>query len=381
MSCRCCARQGGRRAEGLTAQLMQDAVQPFQPEGFITPMAAVAGAVAQTVLAAMANVKLDRVTINNGGDIALRLAPGQRVTIGLAARPEELRLYGQLLITADQPTRGVATSGFGGRSDTFGIADAVTILAPTAAMADAAASVVANAVDLPGHPAIRRGPSQRAQSDLGDRLVTRAVGPLAPDEIAAALARGAARARALAARGLLHAAALHLRGATPVGAGRGTVYTVPHHRYQRPGRMSQELTALPYVLEENIGFLLRQAGQRHLAIFAEHMPEQLTATQFAALSKIREIGPCSQNRLGRLTAMDAATIKGVVDRLTARGLTQSKPDPEDGRMHLISLTAAGRDLADTVVPVALTITERTLAPLTPSEQKTLLGLLRRLTGA
>ena len=143
--------------------------------------------------------------------------------------------------------------------------------------------------------------------------------------------------------------------------------------------MSQEMTALTYVLEENVGFLLRQAGQRHLAIFAEHMPEQLTATQFAALSKIREIGSCSQNRLGRLTAMDAATIKGVVDRLTLRGLTQSNPDPEDGRMHLISLTAAGQDLADRVIPVALEITARTLAPLSDAEQVLLLDLLRRLT--
>ena len=145
--------------------------------------------------------------------------------------------------------------------------------------------------------------------------------------------------------------------------------------------MSQQTAARPYVLDENVGFLLRQAGQRHLAIFAEHMPEQLTATQFAALSKIREIGPCSQNRLGRLTAMDAATIKGVVDRLTLRGLTQSNPDPDDGRMHLITLTPAGRALTDQVIPVAIEITERTLAPLTAAEQETLLNLLRRLTSA
>jgi MarR family transcriptional regulator, lower aerobic nicotinate degradation pathway regulator len=145
--------------------------------------------------------------------------------------------------------------------------------------------------------------------------------------------------------------------------------------------MSQDVAALPYVLEDNVGFLLRQAGQRHLAIFAEHMPEQLTATQFATLSKIREIGPCSQNRLGRLTAMDAATIKGVVDRLTLRGLTRSKPDPEDGRMHLISLTPAGRRLADRVIPAAVEITARTLAPLDEAEQTVLIGLLRRLTNA
>ena len=142
--------------------------------------------------------------------------------------------------------------------------------------------------------------------------------------------------------------------------------------------MSQDVTAPPYMLEENVGFLLRQAGQRHLTIFAELMPEQLTATQFAALSKIREIGACSQNRLGRLTAMDAATIKGVVDRLSLRGLTRSNPDPEDGRMHLISLTPAGQDLAERVVPAAIEITARTLAPLDAAEQTVLLNLLRRV---
>ncbi len=145
--------------------------------------------------------------------------------------------------------------------------------------------------------------------------------------------------------------------------------------------MSEDIAVIPYVLEDNVGFVLRQAGQRHLAIFAEHMPEQLTATQFAALSKLREIGPCSQNRLGRLTAMDAATIKGVVDRLTLRGLTRSKADPEDGRMHLISLTQAGRSLADRVIPAAIEITERTLAPLDRAERAVLLELLRRLTNA
>jgi DNA-binding MarR family transcriptional regulator len=145
--------------------------------------------------------------------------------------------------------------------------------------------------------------------------------------------------------------------------------------------VSPDLAAIPYVLDDNIGFLLRQAGQRHLAIFAEHMPDQLTATQFAALVKIREIGPCSQNRLGRLTAMDAATIKGVVDRLTTRGLTQANADPEDGRMLLISLTAVGRRVADSVIPAAVEITGRTLAPLDAAEQATLLRLLRKLTSA
>ena len=212
---------GARDADGEVALLMQRAVRPYEAECFITPMAAVAGAVAQTVLAAMAAVKLDRATVNNGGDIAVSLAPGQHVVAGMAARPEQLRLFGQMRIEADQATRGVATSGFGGRSDTFGIADAVTVIATSASVADAAASIVANAVDLPGHAAITRGPSNRAQSDLGARPVTLAVGDLTAGEIAAALANGAARARGLLARGLLDAVALHLRGATLLVQGEG----------------------------------------------------------------------------------------------------------------------------------------------------------------
>lgn len=205
-------------AAGAVARRMQDAVTPFADGGFITPMAAVAGAVAEAVLDAMLDATqshaLDRATANNGGDIALHLTPGRQIVAGLAARPEGLRLFGRVRIAAEHAPRGLATSGFGGRSDTFGIADAVTILARSAATADAAATMVANAVDLPGHAAIRRGPSTRAQSDLGERLVTHTVGPLTPGEIDTALDRGAAMARALLARGLIDAAALHLRGAT-----------------------------------------------------------------------------------------------------------------------------------------------------------------------
>lgn len=201
-------------AAGAVARRMQDAVTPFADSCFITPMAAVAGAVAEAVLEAMPLHALDRVTVNNGGDIALHLAPGRQIVAGLAARPEGLRLFGRVRIAAEHAPRGLATSGLGGRSDTFGIADAVTILARTAAAADAAATMVANAVDLPGHAAIRRGPSTRAQSDLGERPVTHAVGLLTPGEIDTALDRGAAMARVLLARGLIDAAALHLRGAT-----------------------------------------------------------------------------------------------------------------------------------------------------------------------
>jgi ApbE superfamily uncharacterized protein (UPF0280 family) len=200
---------------------MQRAVQPYEAECFITPMAAVAGSVAEAVLESMMAAPLERVTVNNGGDIAISLAPGQHVVAGMVARPDQLRLFGQMRIEADHATRGVATSGFGGRSDTFGIADAVTVVARSASEADAAASMVANAVDLPGHPAITRGPSNRAQSDLGDRPVTHSVGALSGEEIAVALERGAVAARTLLARGLLDAAALHLRGVTVLVQGEG----------------------------------------------------------------------------------------------------------------------------------------------------------------
>lgn len=134
----------------------------------------------------------------------------------------------------------------------------------------------------------------------------------------------------------------------------------------------------PYVLEENIGFVLRQVTQRHLAIFSAAMPEQLTPTQFSALNKLHDCGPCSQNRLGRQTAMDAATIKGVVDRLTRRGLTRTQPDPQDARLLIVSLTRSGEELAERTIESARRITAETLAPLLPHEQATLLDLLRRL---
>jgi DNA-binding MarR family transcriptional regulator len=134
----------------------------------------------------------------------------------------------------------------------------------------------------------------------------------------------------------------------------------------------------PYVLDEQVGFALRQAQQRHTMIFAGHMIEDLTPTQWAALAKLREIGDCSQNHLGRLTAMDAATIKGVIDRLTARGFTTIRPDPGDGRRILVALTPTGLDLFDRAAPIAARITEETLAPLDVAERLTLVALLRRL---
>jgi DNA-binding MarR family transcriptional regulator len=135
-----------------------------------------------------------------------------------------------------------------------------------------------------------------------------------------------------------------------------------------------------YILDDQIGFILRQVSQRHAAIFSSGIGEQdLTATQWAVLAKLVERGPCSQNRLGRRTAMDAATIKGVVDRLGKRGLIDTRPDPEDGRRLEVALSPAGQALAERMVPNALRITEETLAPLDETERATLIALLRRLS--
>jgi DNA-binding MarR family transcriptional regulator len=134
----------------------------------------------------------------------------------------------------------------------------------------------------------------------------------------------------------------------------------------------------PYVLDEQIGFILRQVSQRHAMIFARDIGAELTPTQWAALSKLAETGPCSQNQLGRLTAMDVATIKGVIDRLTARGLTETSADPEDGRRLRVSLTRAGQQLTERVASNALAITRETLAPLDPREREMLIALLDRL---
>src|SRR6476660_6525631 len=127
----------------------------------------------------------------------------------------------------------------------------------------------------------------------------------------------------------------------------------------------------PYVLEEQIGFILRQVWQRHATIFVREIGINLTSPQWAALSKLAETGPCSQNQLGRLTAMDVATIKGVIDRLTARGLTETSPDPEDGRRLLVSLTRAGQQAAEKTAASALAISKETLAPLDTKERETL----------
>jgi hypothetical protein len=198
---------------------MHRAVAPFAADHFITPMAAVAGSVAEEILGAMlAAARLDRAYVNNGGDIALHLADGEQFTVGLMDRPDRHGLLRAMTIDADDPVRGVATSGRHGRSFSLGIADAVTVLARTASQADAAATIIANAVDLPGHPAVIRCPANELQpdSDLGARLVTRDVGPLTEDEVEVALRAGAGKARQLFAAGLIEGAALRLKGETVV---------------------------------------------------------------------------------------------------------------------------------------------------------------------
>lgn len=209
------------RPWGVVAQRMFDAVQPYAGRGFITPMAAVAGSVAQEVLGAMlAEANLSRAYVNNGGDIALHLAPGEVFAVGMIDRPDRPSLFGKAEIAAADGVKGVATSGRHGRSFSLGIADAVTVLAATAAAADAAATVIGNAVDLPGHPAITRRPATEfdPQSDLGERLVTVAVAPLNEIETARALSAGLEVAEALREAGLIIAAALHLNGKTRVTA-------------------------------------------------------------------------------------------------------------------------------------------------------------------
>jgi MarR family transcriptional regulator, lower aerobic nicotinate degradation pathway regulator len=134
-----------------------------------------------------------------------------------------------------------------------------------------------------------------------------------------------------------------------------------------------------YVLEHQAGHLLRRAHQRHTTIFQEGIGEvQLTPTQFAALVKIRDQGQISQNQLGRLTAMDPATIQGVVQRLAARGLVDRTPDRDDRRLMQLRLTAKGRVLVQTAVARGIAISEATLTPLTEAERHVFLSLLRKL---
>ena len=203
--------------EGQVARRMWRATVDLARDNFITPMAAVAGSVAEEVLYAMVTVAaVERAHVNNGGDIAIHLGPWTDYDVGLVDRPDNPSLFSRAHIDWTDAVRGIATSGWRGRSFSLGIADAVTVLAVTASAADAAATLIANAVDLPGHPAIFRVPAYEIQpdSDLGKRPVTRDVGPLSPNEIAEALDRGAAFAQGLLANATIIACALHLAGET-----------------------------------------------------------------------------------------------------------------------------------------------------------------------
>ncbi|MBV9834724.1 MAG: UPF0280 family protein [Alphaproteobacteria bacterium] len=199
--------------EGPVARRMADAVWPYR-DVFITPMAAVAGSVADEVLAALVRGRdLAKAYVNNGGDIAIHLAPGQSLRAAIVANVDAPALDGGVELRSEQSVRGLATSGWRGRSFSLGIADSVTILARTAATADAAATIVANAVDAE-HLVIERraANSINDDTDLGAIPVTTAVGTLPPEIVALALDRGLERARDLHARGLIEGAALALQG-------------------------------------------------------------------------------------------------------------------------------------------------------------------------
>jgi ApbE superfamily uncharacterized protein (UPF0280 family) len=219
--------RGGPLLRGAVARRMRAACAPFAARGiFVTSMAAVAGAVADELMAAMraAAPGLRRAYVNDGGDIAVFATPGEPLAIGLAAEPVPGTAFdGALRVTTEGGIGGVATSGRHGRSFSLGIADAVTVLARDAATADAAATLIANAVDLDS-PAVARRPARELDpdSDLGARLVTVDLGPLARAEVEAALAAGAARAQAWCEAGLIRGAALRL-------AGRARVVGSPFH--------------------------------------------------------------------------------------------------------------------------------------------------------
>jgi hypothetical protein len=203
--------------QGPVARRMWQACKPFAND-FITPMAAVAGSVAQEIIACYQRPGIARAWVNNGGDIAMHLTPGQSLKVGLyadiarldvAQLQDQLLLDGQFSVDAAMPVRGVATSGWRGRSFSMGIADSVTVLARTAAQADAAATVIANAVNV-NDACVQRAPaaSLKDDSDLGQRLVTTGVPPLAPALVLQALQAGLATARSLQNKGLIHSALL-----------------------------------------------------------------------------------------------------------------------------------------------------------------------------
>lgn len=211
----------GAGPRGPVARRMVEACRPFSGRFglFVTPMAAVAGSIAQEIVAHFERPGIRRAWVNNGGDVALWLAHGASIDVGVVCDLAAPSLDARLRIGGTDAPRGVATSGWRGRSFSLGVADAVTVLAGTAAMADAAATMIANAVDV-DHPAVRRAPasSLRDDTDLGERAVTVAVGALPSDAVREALDRGARFARRCIEEGLVAQAMLSLRGRSRIVA-------------------------------------------------------------------------------------------------------------------------------------------------------------------
>jgi uncharacterized protein len=208
---------------GAVAKRMVSAVWPHRAT-FITPMAAVAGAVADELLAALVRGRtVHKAYVNDGGDIALHLDGYAEFDVGIAGNPAMAMLDGGLKVSSASTVRGIATSGWRGRSQSLGIADAVTVLAETAAAADAAATLIANAVNV-DHPAIRRLPARavKEDSDLGELPVTVEVGALPPDAVEAALDAGTRAALDLRSRGLVVDAYLSLNGMWRTALGSAT---------------------------------------------------------------------------------------------------------------------------------------------------------------
>ena len=199
---------------GRVARRMVAACRPHAADGrFITAMAAVAGSVAEELISCFADPRIARAYVNNGGDIALHLAGNAAFAVGVCSDADRALVDGGFRVDAVSPVRGVATSGWRGRSFSLGIADSVTVLATTASVADAAATIVANAVDVDDDRIVRAPASAvRDDSDLGDRLVVRHVPALPAPLVRLALARGAAEAEAQIAAGRIMAAVLVLQG-------------------------------------------------------------------------------------------------------------------------------------------------------------------------
>ena len=200
---------------GSVAVRMMEAVWPHR-DAFVTPMAAVAGAVADEILRALTDsCDLEKAYVNNSGDIAVKVSPGEALRLGVVGLPEQAMIDGTAVISAGLGVGGIATSGWRGRSLSLGIADAVTVLACNAAVADGAATLIANAVNV-DHPAIERVPANELDedSDLGNRLVTTAVGQLEGDVVCEALDMGETVARTLVAKGLIRGVLMILQGAS-----------------------------------------------------------------------------------------------------------------------------------------------------------------------